>query len=132
MTKAKTKPRTTKVKASKHNLPTKSTNGHIIDCGNPDHATLAYMAMFRYAFGRMTYMPGVVIDIIKHNGERLTDKCLELLDRDLTDEVRRYEEVWKDKPTSNYGMEYDRNLWLDFHTWVRGEIAKRGICQNVL
>lgn len=117
----------TKKKTPKAHLPAKNTKDYIIDCGTPDDATLSYMAMFRYAFGRMTYMPEVVIDIIKHNGERLTDKCLALLDRDLTDEARRYEDVWKDKPTSNYGMECDRNLWLDFHAWVKGEIAKRGI-----
>ena len=97
----------------------------VIRCGNSHDADLAYMAMFRYAFGRMTYMPGVVIDIIKRNGERLTDECLALLDRDLTDEARRYERVWKDKPTSNYGMKCDRELWLAFHAWVKAEIAKR-------
>ena len=126
----KTKHRTTKVKAPKHTLPTKNTNDHIIDCGNPQDATLAYMAMFRYAFGRMTYMPGVVIDIIKHNGERLTDKCLELLDRDLTDEARCYENVWKDKPTSNYGMECDREVWCCFHKWVKKEMEQRDKAAN--
>lgn len=100
-------------------------NRSVIRCGNPQDADLAYMAMFRYAFGRMTHMPGVVIDIIKANGERLTDKCLALLDRDLTDEAARYERAWKDKPTSNYGMECDRELWLAFHAWVKAEIAKR-------
>ena len=61
--------RKTKNKTPKAHLPAKNTKDYFIDCGTPDHATLAYMAMFRYAFGRMTYMPGVVMDIIKHNVE---------------------------------------------------------------
>ena len=100
----------------------------IIRCGNSDNAKLAYMAMFRYAFGRMTYMPSVVIDIIKANAENLTTSTLELLDRDLTDEAKRYERVYKGKSTSNYsnyGMDFDRDLWLGFHDWVKDEIVKR-------
>ena len=96
-----------------------------INCGNPQDANLAYMAMFRYAFGRMTYMPGVVIDIIRRNAATLTDQCLALLDRDLSDEAKNYERTWKDKTLTNYGMDCDRRAWLAFHEWVKGEIAKR-------
>lgn len=97
----------------------------IIRCGNPDATKLAYMAMFRYAFGRMTYMPDVVIGIIKTNAEHLTMPTLELLDRDLSDEAERYERVWKGNPINNYGMDCDRKAWLEFHEWVKAEIAKR-------
>jgi len=97
----------------------------VIRCGNPDDAKLAYMAMFRYAFGRMTYMPSTVIDIIKANAEHLTASTIELLDRDLTDEAKRYERLYKGKSSSNYGMECDRQLWLAFHEWVKEQIAKR-------
>lgn len=96
-----------------------------IDCGTPNHAHLAYIAMFRYAFGRMTYMPSVVIDIIKRNAERLTDRTLDQLNMELTDEAKRYERMYKGKSTSNYGWECDRDLWLGFHKWVKDEIAKR-------
>ena len=97
----------------------------IIRCGNPDDAKLAYMAMFRYAFGRMTYMPNIIIGIIKANADTLTMQTLELLDRDLTEEAARYERAWKGKSMSNYGMECDRQNWLAFHEWVKSEIAKR-------
>ena len=96
-----------------------------IDCGTPEEVYLAYLAMFRYAFGRMTYMPSVVIDIIKRNAERLTDRTLDKIDMELTDEAKRYERVYKGKSTSNYGCECDRDLWLGFHEWVKDEIAKR-------
>ena len=97
----------------------------IIRCGNTDDAKLAYMAMFRYAFGRMTYMPSTVIGIIKANAEFLTTSTLELLDRDLTDEANRYERLYKGKSSSNYGWECDRQLWLAFHEWVKNQIAKK-------
>jgi hypothetical protein len=97
----------------------------IIRCGDSNNTKLAYMAMFRYAFGRMTYMPSVVIDIIKANAENLTTSTLELLDRDLTDEAKRYERAYKGKTTSNYGWECDRQQWLAFHEWVKDEIANR-------
>ena len=94
----------------------------VIRCGNPDNAKLAYMAMFRYAFGRMTYMPSTVIGIIKANADTLTMSTLELLDRDLSDEAERYERVYKGQSSSNYGMECDRQLWLAFHAWVKKQI----------
>ncbi len=97
----------------------------IIRCGNPDDAKLAYMAMFRYAFGRMTYMPSAIIGIIKANAKHLTTATLELLDRDLTEEADRYERLYKGKSTSNYGWECDRECWLSFHEWVKDEIEKR-------
>lgn len=97
----------------------------VIRCGNPDDAKLAYMAMFRYAFGRMTYMPSTVIDIIKANADTLTMSTLELLDSDLTDEAKRYERVYKGQSTSNYGQECDRQLWLAFHAWVKEQIANK-------
>lgn len=109
---------------------TKQDPQSIIRCGDAADAKLAYMAMFRYAFGRMTYMPSTVIGIIKANAENLTTSTLELLDRDLTDEANRYERLWKGKSSSNYGWECDRQLWLSFHEWVKAEIAKRIIGED--
>lgn len=99
----------------------------VIRCGTEDDAKLAYLAMFRYAFGCQTYMPGVVIEIIKSNSNHLTMSTLYLLNRELTEEAGRYERIYKDrgKPYSNYGMDCDRRAWLDFHEWVKAEIAKR-------
>ena len=96
-----------------------------INCGTREDADLIYMAAFRYAFGRMTYMPDVVTGVIRRNAATLTDKCLALLDRELTEEAERYERAWKGKTTTNYGMDCDRRKWLAFHEWVKGEIAKR-------
>ena len=99
----------------------------VINCGNRDNAFLAYIAMFRYAFGRMTYMPDVVIEIIKRNEKHLTDRTLVQLDSELTEEAARYERMHKDVPNcgGNYGMECDRQTWLAFHAWVKEQISKR-------
>ena len=109
------------MKSRKPRIDSKS----IIKCGIPENAYLIYMAAFRYAFGRTTYMPGVVTEVIKYNAATLTDDCLELLDRELTAEAERYERAWKGETTTNYGWECDRQLWLAFHEWVKSEIAKR-------
>lgn len=103
----------------------------VINCGNAEEAYLAYMAMFRYAFGRMTYMPSVVIGIIKRNKENIPDRALELINTELTEEADRYEKIYKDYPKtsdmcgSNYGMECDREAWLTFHEWIKEQINKR-------
>ena len=102
----------------------------VIRCGNADDAYLAYLSMFRYAFGRMTYMPDVVIGIIKRNEKSLTDRTLDQLDRELTEEAERYERVYADNPErskhgTNYGREYNREEWLAFHAWVKEQISKR-------
>ena len=100
----------------------------VINCGNRDDAYLAYIAMFRYAFGRMTYMPGVVIGIIKRNRENIPDRALGLINTELAEEADRYERVYKEhhEHGSNYGMECDREAWLAFHEWVKEQIKERG------
>lgn len=99
----------------------------VIYCGNADDTYLVYMAMFRYAFGRMTYMPGVVIGIIKRNKDNIPDRALNLINTELAEEADRYERVYKEHHEygSNYGMECDREAWLTFHKWIREQIKER-------
>lgn len=99
----------------------------MINCGNRDDAYLAYMAMFRYAFGRMTYMPSVVIGIIKRNKENIPDRALMLINTELAEEADRYERVYKEhhEHGSNYGMECDREAWFAFHEWIKEQIKER-------
>lgn len=100
----------------------------VINCGDRDDSYLAYMAMFRYAFGRMTYMPSVVIEIIKRNRENIPDRALWLINTELAEEADRYEKVYKEhhEHGSNYGMECDREAWLTFHEWIKEQIKERG------
>ena len=103
-----------------------------INCGNADNAHLAYIAMFRYAFGRMTYMPSTIISIIKANAARLTLRTLEQLDRELDEAAQDYERRYANHPDTqglitggNYGMECDRRNWLSFHQWVKEQILSK-------
>lgn len=96
-----------------------------IDCGDTMSATTFCLAAFRYAFGRMTSVPGVVQEVIRRNAATLTDNCLALLDRELTEAAERYETMLDKTPRSNYGLECDRRDWLAFHDWVKSEIIKR-------
>ena len=98
----------------------------VIDCGNEDDVFLAYLAIFRYCFGRMTYMPQVCVDIFKANAEHLTERTLDQLDTELAEEAKRYERLNKCKPPyNNYGMDCDRELWLAFHEWVKAQKRAR-------
>jgi hypothetical protein len=99
----------------------------VIYCGNGDDAYLAYAAMFRYAFGRMTYMPDAVIGIIKRNKENIPDCALKLINTELEEEADRYERVYKEhhEHGSNYGRECDRKAWITFHEWIKEQIKER-------
>ena len=97
----------------------------VIDCGTSSDAKIAVMSMFRYAFGRRTYVPSAIIRIIKLNAKSLDDTTLNLLDRELSEAAEEYERLYKDENQSNYGDHYDRAEWLAFHEWVKIEIAKR-------
>ena len=102
----------------------------VIRCGNADDAYRAHVAMFRYAFGRQTGMPSTIINLIKRNEKDLTDRTLNHLDQELTEEAERYDRVYAGNPEmskhgTNYGMEFNRKEWLAFHEWVKEQISKR-------
>lgn len=99
----------------------------VIKCGSLGDTHLAYIAMFRYAFGRMTYLPNVVIGIFKLNAKNLADNTLKQLDRELAEQAEYYERRYTNVPNTggNYGMECDRRNWLAFHEWVKEQIEMR-------
>ena len=71
----------------------------------------------RYAIGRQTYMPGLVIDFIMPLIPYLSDNALWCFDQDVTDA----------KWTSGYGdPKIDEPGWMKFHAAVREERTKRG------
>lgn len=70
----------------------------------------------RYACGRRTYMPGLVINFIKPLIPHLSSKTLWCFDKDLAE--ARYQ--------GGYGDDCDEKDWLEFHRLVRTEREKRG------
>lgn len=72
----------------------------------------------RYAIGRQTYMPGLVIDYIRPLLPHIDDRTLYILDQDITEQ--RY--------MGGYGDEQiDEPLWMRFHLDVVAEETRRGI-----
>lgn len=87
-----------------------------IDPANDSFGTILNCAV-RYACGRQSYMPGLVIDYIKPLLPELSDKTLCCFDQDLTEA----------KYTGGYGApRIDEPGWLRFHAAVRAEREKRG------
>ena len=71
----------------------------------------------RYAIGRETYMPGLVIDFITPLIPYLNDKTLWCFDQDVTDAR------W----SGGYGHpDIDEPGWMRFHEAVRAERTRRG------
>lgn len=87
-----------------------------IDPRNDDFGTILNCAV-RYACGRRSYMPGLVIDYITPLLPQLNDKTLWCFDQDLTEA----------KYTGGYGdPKVDEPKWKWFHEAVRAERTKRG------
>lgn len=71
----------------------------------------------RYACGRQSYMPKLVVDFITPLIPKLSSKTLWCFDQDLTEAEF---EVGYGNPT------IDKPLWIEFHRKVRAERKRRG------
>lgn len=71
----------------------------------------------RYAIGRQTYMPGIVVGFIKPLLPELSDKTLWCFEKDVLDA----------KTYGGYGdPRIDEPLWLGFLEAVQKEVRRRG------
>lgn len=87
-----------------------------IDPSDDEFGTILNCAV-RYACGRMSYMPGLVIGFITPLIPELSGRTLWCFDQDLTNA----------KHECGYGdPKIDEPAWLDFHAKVRAERTKRG------
>ena len=66
----------------------------------------------RYCIGRRTYMPKLVMDVIRPLLPALTGKTLWCFERDI-------------EGADNYGADYDEEEWMQFLSEVKAEIARR-------
>lgn len=87
----------------------------MIDPHDDDFGAICNCAV-RYAVGRRTYMPGLVIDFITPHLSELTDKTLWCFQQDL---YQRLDEGF------NFGDEFDFQNWMSFLEDVDKEIKKR-------
>jgi hypothetical protein len=65
----------------------------------------------RYSLGRMTYMPGLVQDLIRQHYTVFHPDML----RQLADEIDSEHRLRDGK----LGMDFDTKGWLDFRDWLR-------------
>lgn len=71
----------------------------------------------RYACGRRTYMPSLVIDYITPLIPHLDDSTLAIIDKDLAEAAH----------TGGYGdPQIDEPGWKEFHALIRQELTRRG------
>lgn len=66
----------------------------------------------RYCIGRRTYMPKLVMDVIRPLLPALTDKTLWCFE-------------WNIECADDYGADYDEEGWMRFLSEVKAEIARR-------
>lgn len=58
----------------------------------------------RYALGRSSVAPMLVIDFINNNKENISDCAMQTI----------IEDIQTSENTASLGMEYDKSLWLEF------------------
>ena len=91
-------------------------NVPVIDPADDEFGAVLNCAV-RYAIGRRTYMPSLVIDFITPLIPHLNGKTLWCLDQDIT------EARWE----GGYGdPDIDEPGWMGFHEAVRAERHRRG------
>lgn len=88
-----------------------------IDVGQDNFGCILNCAV-RYAIGRQTYMPGLVVDFIRPLLTHVSDKTLYVFDQDITDQ--RYIGGYGDK-------NIDEPIWMRFHADVIAEEKRRSL-----
>ena len=83
---------------------------------NNDNVGAVLISAIRYACGRRTYMPSIVVNVILPIVAQLNDKNLCCMERDIREQER-----------FGYGDECDRVEWIKLLKALQGEIEKRGI-----
>ena len=97
-------------------MPKNKSNMLQINLDNSDFGTVLNCAV-RYAIGRTSYMPSLVIDYITPLIPILDDRTLWCFDQDIVNAK------WE----TGYGdPDIDEPLWMRFHERVKEERLKRG------
>lgn len=86
-----------------------------IDPHDDDFGAICNCAV-RYAVGRRTYMPGLVIDFIKPHLSELSDKTLWCFQNDLKERARI---------TRNFADDWAGDEWKQFQKLVYEELIRR-------
>lgn len=87
----------------------------MVDPANDNFGAVCNCAV-RYAVGRRTYMPSLVIDFITPHLGELSDKTLWCFQRDLEERKNGF---------FDFGDEFDKANWMNFLDAVNKEIDRR-------
>ena len=74
----------------------------------------------RYALGRQSYITGVTCDFVRSIASKLSDKCINIMIKDIMDELVRYHSM-----NLYCGMEMDDKSWKDLLDFLRKERDSR-------
>jgi hypothetical protein len=83
---------------------------------NDDNVGAVLLSAVRYALGRRTYMPGIVVGVILPKVQFLNDKTLCCMERDIVDQEQ-----------FGYGDDCDKKDWMRLLEAVKAEREKRGL-----
>lgn len=83
-------------------IPTETLTPQIQELG-----TLTICAL-RYCFGRMSYMPSLIVDATKANWELLSQSDKVIILKDIEQTILE----------GRLGMDCDKQMWLFFYDWI--------------
>lgn len=86
-----------------------------------DFGSLTICAL-RYCFGRMTYMPSLIVDATKANWHLLSKNDKVIIQKDL---------AWEFDNDRDMGMDCDKEMWLRFYNWVLDQNSKEQRRENL-
>lgn len=87
-----------------------------IDPSDDDFGAVLNCAV-RYCLGRQTYMPGIIISFINPHIQKLSNRTLWTIQRDI-DEAAVY-------PNGLGNPEIDKPKWIEFRNAIVAEIERR-------
>ena len=70
---------------------------------------------FRYALGRMTYVPGMVAEFIVANINYIWTKDIKLMIKEITEAEKK----------NRLGMDFDARMWCKLRDFLETELEKR-------
>ena len=75
---------------------------------------LMMISALRYAIGRYTYMPSVTIDYIRYLIPQLSAYTLYIMQRDIKEEVERYERIGRELYMSKEWVELAEEMRIEY------------------
>lgn len=86
-----------------------------LDLDNVDFSMLCHCA-FRYALGRMTYIPKWVAECVQANISNVGSNTIHCMIREIDEHLHKYGRI---------GMNFDTEMWLKFQKFLKEELEKR-------